>query len=229
MSHSAADALETELAERAARRPSRRHMPLLLYGMLSFCFGSLMYLFGVVLVFPRYLLGLNAWLDPVSEWIVWYSGIPIVAGTALALVDLLFFLDRKRPDQPVRYRPLRDQSVTVALTAYDDEASIAEAIHDFRAHPAVDKVIVVSNNSRDRTLERAADAGATAVNEPKRPAMAAASITASSRRSLAVTRSSSCCARATLRSALTISTSSWPTLRTPIWSTAPAPWSALRA
>ena len=165
LGRSASDALETELAEREARRPSRRHAPLLLYGVLSFCFGSLMYLFGVILVFPRYLLGLNAWLEPVSEWIVWYSGIPIVAGTALALVDLLFFLDRKRPDLPVRYRPLRDQSVTVALTAYNDEDSIGPAVEDFLAHPLVRRVIVVSNNSRDATYERAEAAGALTFNE----------------------------------------------------------------
>jgi glycosyltransferase involved in cell wall biosynthesis len=55
----------------------------------------------------------------------------------------------------------------VALTAYNDEASIAEAVADFRAHPLVEEVIVVSNNSGDRTLEYAAAAGATAINEPQ--------------------------------------------------------------
>jgi len=39
-------------------------------------------------------------------------------------------------------------------------------VRDFRAHPLVDSVIVVSNNSRDRTLECAREAGAVAVNEP---------------------------------------------------------------
>jgi glycosyltransferase involved in cell wall biosynthesis len=137
----------------------------LLYGVLSFCVGSSMYLFGVLLVFPRYLLGLNAWLEPASEWIVWYSGVPIVAGTALALVDLLFFLERKRPNVPVRYRPLENRAVTVALTAYDDEASIGPAVRDFLSHPAVRRVIVVSNNSRDATFERAEAAGALTFNE----------------------------------------------------------------
>lgn len=160
-----AEALEAELSERRARRPSRRHVPLLLYGVLSFCVGSSMYLFGVLLVFPRYLLGLNAWLEPASEWIVWYSGVPIVAGTALALVDLLFFLERKRPNVPVRYRPLENRAVTVALTAYDDEASIGPAVRDFLSHPAVRRVIVVSNNSRDATFERAEAAGALTFNE----------------------------------------------------------------
>ena len=48
----------------AERRP--RHTPVLLYGILCFCIGLVAYLAGVLLVFPRYLLGLHAELDPVS-------------------------------------------------------------------------------------------------------------------------------------------------------------------
>lgn len=142
-----------------------RHIPLLLYGVLLFCGGIGMYLLGVLLVIPRYLLGLNAILEPVSQWIVWYSGVPIVAGISLALIDLLLFLDRKKPDAPVRYQPVDNPAVTVALTAYDDEQSIAAAVKDFLAHPRVKRVIVVSNNSRDATFERALAAGAITFNE----------------------------------------------------------------
>jgi hypothetical protein len=147
--------------------PSRRrpHPPLLLYGALIFCLGIAMYLLGVLLVFPRYLLGLNALLEPVSEWAVWYSGVPIVAGMSLALVDLLLFLDHKKPNVPVGYQPVTDRFVTVALTAYNDEESIAEAVRDFLGHPLVRRVIVVSNNSRDETFERAKLAGALVFNE----------------------------------------------------------------
>jgi glycosyltransferase involved in cell wall biosynthesis len=67
----------------------------------------------------------------------------------------------------VRHDPIGDARLVVALTAYDDEASIADAVRDFRSHPMVTEVIVVSNNSRDDTLERAREAGATAVNEPQ--------------------------------------------------------------
>ncbi|HEX8534279.1 MAG TPA: glycosyltransferase [Allosphingosinicella sp.] len=152
-------------APAAAEQPRRKHLPLLLYGALSFCFGLAMYLTGVLMVFPRYLLGLNPLLEPVAEWIVWYSGVPIMAGVGLALVDLLYFLERKKPDVPVRYSPLLNRSVTVALTAYNDEESIGDAVRDFLAHPLVKRVIVVSNNSRDRTFERAEQAGAITFNE----------------------------------------------------------------
>lgn len=161
---SLAEARELQLAERTARLPTP-HPPLLLYGILAFCVGFAAYLFGVLLVIPRYLFGLNSWLEPLSQAIVWYSGIPIVAGTALALVDLLLFLDHKRPDKPVRYQPVRNTQLTVALTAYNDEQSIGPAVKDFLAHPLVRRVIVVSNNSQDSTVERAQQAGAITFDE----------------------------------------------------------------
>jgi cellulose synthase/poly-beta-1,6-N-acetylglucosamine synthase-like glycosyltransferase len=147
----------------AERRP--RHTPLLLYGVLCFCLGLTGYLAGVLLVFPRYALGLHALLDPLAEWLVWYSGMPIVLGLCLALIDLLVFLTHKKPAVPVRYDPVRMRKVTVALTAYNDEDSIAETVEDFLSHPVVQRVIVVSNNSNDATFARAKAAGAITCNE----------------------------------------------------------------
>lgn len=140
--------------------------PLLFYGVIAFCIGILMYLAGVLLVFPRYLLNLREELDPVAEWLVWYSGFPILIGIIASLIDLLFLLAHKKPDVPVRFTPVLRRKVTVALTAYNDEDSIAAAVQDFLVHPLVERVIVVSNNSSDRTLERAVAAGAVTFNEP---------------------------------------------------------------
>jgi hypothetical protein len=148
---------------RVLRRPFP--IPFLMYGMLSVCLGLAMYLFGVLLVVPRYLLGLNAILLPINEWIVWYSGVPIVAGFALALGDLLFLFRLKRRHNRVRMDDIGDLGVTVALTAYNDEESISAAVSDFLSHPMVRRVLVVSNNSTDATFERAVAAGAITVNE----------------------------------------------------------------
>jgi len=166
LSAEAEASLAWELSVASGTHPApRKHLPLLLYGVLCFSFGLAMYLVGVLLVVPRYVLGLNDVLDPIAEWIVWYSGVPIVAGISLALVDLLFFLERKKPDVPVRYAPLANRRVTVALTAYNDEESIGPAVSDFLTHPLVRRVIVVSNNSRDATFQRAEAAGAITFNE----------------------------------------------------------------
>ena len=141
---------------------------LLMYGMLLTCSALAMYLCGVLLALPRHLLASGQSMLLINEWIVWYSGVPLVLGLFLASIDLFVLLDRKRASRAdVRYEPIGTKRLVVVLTAYDDEASIAGAVEDFQAHPRVDEVIVVSNNSRDRTLERAAEAGATAINEPQ--------------------------------------------------------------
>lgn len=144
----------------------RLHTPFLLYGALCFCFGMLMYLTGVLLVFPRYILQLHSLLDPIAAALVWYSGMPIVLGIMLALFDLFYLFQHKKPDMPVRFDPVRTRRVTVALTAYNDEDSIRGAVEDFLVHPLVHRVIVVSNNSSDRTFECAELAGAITINEP---------------------------------------------------------------
>jgi glycosyltransferase involved in cell wall biosynthesis len=141
------------------------HPPYLLYGLLSATVGLGMYLFGVLLVIPRYFLPFRDQLDHVSEWLVWYSGMPLVLGLLLVGVDLLWLLGHRKPMHPVRCDPLTKRKVTVALTAYNDEDSITDAVADFLTHPDVLRVIVVSNNSRDATYARAEAAGAIAVNE----------------------------------------------------------------
>jgi len=57
------------------------------------------------------------------------------------------------------------QKVSVVIPAYNEEATIAEVVRDFAAHPSVDEVLVVDNNCRDRTAELARGAGARVVSE----------------------------------------------------------------
>ena len=59
------------------------------------------------------------------------------------------------------------QRVSVVFPAYNEEAGIAAAVADFGSLDAVDEVLVVDNNSRDRTAERAAAAGARVVRESR--------------------------------------------------------------
>ena len=63
--------------------------PILMYGVLLFFFGIALYLCGVALVVPRYFLGLNRMLYPISEGLVWYSGIPVTLGIGAVAFDLL--------------------------------------------------------------------------------------------------------------------------------------------
>jgi glycosyltransferase involved in cell wall biosynthesis len=59
------------------------------------------------------------------------------------------------------------QRVSVVFPAYNEEAGIADAVADFGGLDAVDEVLVVDNNSRDRTAERAQAAGARVVRETR--------------------------------------------------------------
>jgi hypothetical protein len=67
-----------------------------MYGVLAISFGSAMYGVGVMFVLPRHLLRNGAWLTAVNEWIVWYSGVPLMTGLLLCAVDLLVLLGRRR-------------------------------------------------------------------------------------------------------------------------------------
>lgn len=57
--------------------------------------------------------------------------------------------------------------VSVVLPAYNEEGNIRQAVGDFFVPGVVDEVVVVNNNSRDRTAEEAADTGARVINESK--------------------------------------------------------------
>jgi glycosyltransferase involved in cell wall biosynthesis len=59
------------------------------------------------------------------------------------------------------------QQVTVVFPAYNEEDGIARAVEDFGGVEYVDEVIVVDNNSVDRTAELAERAGARVVAESK--------------------------------------------------------------
>ncbi|WP_293880110.1 glycosyltransferase [Sphingomonas sp.] len=143
---------------------AKGHVPLLLYGALLFCIGSLVHLLGVCIGPIRIVFQIHA-LVRVEEALVWYSGIPIVLGIGLILADIVLFYDDKRFGKSLRTIAIANRNVTVALTAYNDEDSIADAVRDFLAHRDVRRVIVVSNNSVDATFANAKAAGAVTFDE----------------------------------------------------------------
>jgi glycosyltransferase involved in cell wall biosynthesis len=58
-----------------------------------------------------------------------------------------------------------NKKVVVVFPAYNEEDNIAQAVTDFLAVETVDQVIVVDNNSKDRTADLAASAGGHVVKE----------------------------------------------------------------
>jgi cellulose synthase/poly-beta-1,6-N-acetylglucosamine synthase-like glycosyltransferase len=153
--------VESRLALRERALPA-----LFFFGALLTLAGLCVYFFGIVFSVFRLVLGLP---EPFRAWntaILWYSGVPSTLGIVLAALDLAFLLPSKRRQSRRNVlRPIDDKHVTVALTAYNDEQSIGDAVRDFLSHPLVRSVIVVDNSSRDRTSQVAAAAGARVVVE----------------------------------------------------------------
>jgi len=142
-----------------------RRERLALYGIVISIIGITTYLLGVLMALPRRLfLGGDVMLQ-VNEALVWYSGIPLLIGLVLILLDFFVLYPKKRTNEYINYNPISTESVTVVLTAYNDEESIKSAVRDFQSHPLVKRVVVVSNNSSDNTLIKAKEAGATVYNE----------------------------------------------------------------
>jgi hypothetical protein len=142
--------------------------PFFLWGLLLLLVGLSTYFLSVLLAIARlpFLFWHRELMVGPIEFLLWYSGIPSTLGVLLIALDLfiLFPFKRRSPRCPER-KDLSFNRFTVLLTAYNDEESIFDAVQDFQSHPLVRRVIVVSNNSRDRTEERAREAGAIVVNE----------------------------------------------------------------
>lgn len=65
-----------------------------------------------------------------------------------------------------RIKLMNDQVIAVLIPCYNEEATIGQTVRDFRAALPEAQVYVYDNNSRDRTIEAARDAGAIVRQEP---------------------------------------------------------------
>jgi Glycosyl transferase family 2 len=142
--------------------------PSCLYGLLIASLGFLIYILGILLGFFRIFFDPHGQFLWIIDRIVWYSGIPVVVGLNLVFIDFFILLPLKRNKNAIQWNPLENTFLTVVLTAYNDESSIALAVKDFYSHPKVKHVIVVDNNSDDRTSEVALQAGAQVFQEYKK-------------------------------------------------------------
>jgi hypothetical protein len=130
---------------------------LLALGLASFCIIAILALPARLIVHESAELRLAAWL----------AGAPVLVGLLAIGIDAIFLARRRRRDHEIANDPVANRAITVALTAYNDESSIAAAVADFTAHPLVKRVLVIDNNSTDSTGARAHGAGATVVTEPR--------------------------------------------------------------
>lgn len=106
-----------------------------------------------------------------SQWtenLLWYSGVPALLGLVMMILGLLRVpTGYLRASSFPAVNSIPTGPVTVVLTAYNDETSISSAVADFLSAPGVASVVVVDNNSSDRTASWAAEAGAEVVVEQR--------------------------------------------------------------
>ncbi|MGP8075783.1 MAG: glycosyltransferase family 2 protein [Thermoplasmata archaeon] len=91
----------------------------------------------------------------------------IVGPIGIAALLILHFVVRTRSprwERPAEIDWTRQQA-TVLLTAYDDEASVGPSVDEFIKQPQVSRVVVIDNNSKDRTTQVAQEHGATVIRE----------------------------------------------------------------
>lgn len=104
----------------------------------------------------------------IPQPLLWLAiGFPIIVFGEIAGALLLSRYRWKNKPHTVRWDVIPNHNVVVAMTAYNDEASIYDAVQEFKTQPDVKQVIVVDNNSTDRTEELALKAGAKVVREDK--------------------------------------------------------------
>src|SRR5438105_6205749 len=147
-------------------------MPVLrfLRGRLAL-WGATAYGIGLVLlalVVGSWLLGrLTHSVSPSAAGLVTPAFWLLALGFLALVLDLFVLYNAMKPPRRLDWKSLDGARVVVGMTAYDDEASIGDAVRDWKAHPKVAAVVVVDNNSRDGTARAAREAGAEVVAEPR--------------------------------------------------------------
>jgi len=94
----------------------------------------------------------------------------IYIGFALIVIDFFFLAPLRRKTILVensKFFESDNSDLTVVLTAYNDEDAITDSVIDFKNHKKVRRVIVIDNNSTDRTENYAKKAGAIVIREHK--------------------------------------------------------------
>jgi hypothetical protein len=155
------------------QHPSKRalffaRLRLFYWGVWALMIGLGLYFTAILISIVRLLLLQPNLFVGLIIRLLWISGIPTTIGVILITIELtVYFPLKRRLGRMIPASLGTPPLVTVALTAYNDEESIATAVQDFLSHPQVKRVIVVSNGSKDRTFQSALESGAIVFDEER--------------------------------------------------------------
>lgn len=142
----------------------RNFFPVGMFGVIICIISALVFLGAATVAAAQRLTDIDQY---VARQVVWYVGAPLLLGIFLVVFDAVIIAPMRRGNRYVLDDKSDYSKVTVVLTAYNDEESIAKSVLDFIENERVKRVIVVDNNSADRTSEVARKAGATVVLETR--------------------------------------------------------------
>ena len=138
---------------------------------LSFFIGAIIYAIdGILLTFGHSFL--STFREPLREFL--YSSIKpesvltIIFLIILTILGLLSTNLRPKINENIytlQHKPVKNKKVTVALTAYNEEPVIGACVKDFIENKYVQEVLVIDNNSVDKTEEVAKRTGAKVIKE----------------------------------------------------------------
>ncbi len=99
---------------------------------------------------------------PLFKWIVLFDIIWLGTGFLFALTrktyktDQRFYLDTKK---------INDPKITVIIPTYNEENNVEKIIKDFQSEKNVKHVLVIDNNSSDKTVKISKECGATVITK----------------------------------------------------------------
>ena len=88
------------------------------------------------------------------------------------IIDCRYFNISNRSDlinanYVIRSLKFNQKKLSLIIPAYNEEDSIEEVINDFKSYNLFDEIIVVDNNSKDKTKQKALKAGCKVIQETK--------------------------------------------------------------
>jgi len=139
----------------------------LLVGVVALGFGLILYILSIV---SSLLTKLKlAEFTDFSQFFLRWSFYLALAFVVLLMLDLLAHKIKRRRREYVPTYDMSKKKFVVGLIAYNEEPSIVAVVKEFKKNPLVSRVIVVDNNSKDKTFQLAKEAGADIVVTEMRP------------------------------------------------------------
>lgn len=130
---------------------------LLLYSVIVFLAGLVLYgLFFISWILNA--LGINSGFLP-----FFLNGANLLF--LIALIGAIIDLGRQPKRKLLRFDPIANPKVCIGMLAYNDELSIGGAVKGFKELKEVASIVVIDNNSKDKTAAEAQKAGARVVFE----------------------------------------------------------------